>query len=360
MAEDQDSGDKTEEPTAHKLNEARKKGDVPKGQEIPTFAVLAAGAVGIAALGGTTASGVADLAAGPWSTLATQEITAAALTRMLRDLAFGLVLVLAPLFLILALAGLFGHLGQTGLLFTASKIEPKLSKLNPVDGLKRMFGPSGFSNFAKGVGKMAIVGAACLAVMWPDRHLLPGLVELEPLAMLAAVHMEVLKLCAAALAAYLVLAIIDYVAARHAFMKKQRMSHYDIKQEFKQTDGDPMVKARIRQIRQERTRKRMMAAVPDATVVIANPTHYAVALRYEPGEDAAPVCVAKGVDLIALQIRRVASEHDVPVREDPPLARALYASSELDQPVSPQHYAALALIIGEVLRAAGHGSRARR
>jgi flagellar biosynthesis protein FlhB len=155
-----------------------------------------------------------------------------------------------------------------------------------------------------------------------------------------------------ALVVIAVIAAADFVYQRQRFLSRHRMSRQELKDELKQSEGDPQIKGRIRQLRQERSRKRMMAAVPEATVVIMNPTHYAVALKYESGKMGAPVCVAKGVDRIALRIREIAEEHDVPVVENPPLARALYASVELEAEVPPEHYKAVAGVIGYVMRLA--------
>jgi flagellar biosynthetic protein FlhB len=158
------------------------------------------------------------------------------------------------------------------------------------------------------------------------------------------------------LAALVVLAIIaaaDYVIQRYRFLQRNRMSKQEVKEEFRQNEGDPQIKAKIRQIRQERAKKRMIAAVPEATVIITNPTHYAVALKYESGQMAAPICVAKGVDALALKIREVAREHDVPVVENPPLARALHATVEVDEQIPTEHYKAVAQVIGYVMRLTG-------
>jgi flagellar biosynthetic protein FlhB len=162
----------------------------------------------------------------------------------------------------------------------------------------------------------------------------------------------------ASLSALGVIAGLDYFWQRIRFMSRNRMSKQEIKEEYRQNEGDPVIKAKVRQIRQERARKRMMAAVPDATVVITNPTHFAVALKYESGKMQAPVCVAKGIDALALRIRAVAEENDVPVIENPPLARALHASVEIDEAVPPEHYKAVAQVIGYVMRL--NGAMARR
>jgi flagellar biosynthetic protein FlhB len=161
------------------------------------------------------------------------------------------------------------------------------------------------------------------------------------------------KVLASALAALALIAAGDYLLQRFRFIQRNRMSKQEIKEEYRQTEGDPAIKAKIRQIRMERSRRRMIAAVPEATVVIANPTHFAVALKYESGKMAAPVCVAKGVDALALRIREVAQKHDVPVVENPPLARALHAAVEVDEAIPPEHYRAVAQVIGYVMRVSG-------
>jgi flagellar biosynthetic protein FlhB len=161
------------------------------------------------------------------------------------------------------------------------------------------------------------------------------------------------KVMIAALAVLAVIAVGDYAIQRYRFLQRNRMSKQEIKEEYRQNEGDPQIKAKIRQIRQERAKKRMIAAVPDATVIITNPTHFAVALKYESGQTAAPVCVAKGVDALALRIREVAKEHDVPIVENPPLARALHATVEVDEQIPTEHYKAVAQVIGYVMRLSG-------
>ncbi len=167
------------------------------------------------------------------------------------------------------------------------------------------------------------------------------------------------KVLMAALAALAVIALADYVLQRHRFTQRNKMSKQEIKEEFRQNEGDPQIKAKIRQIRNERAKKRMIASVPDATVIITNPTHYAVALKYEQGKMAAPVCVAKGVDALALKIREVAAAHEIPIVENPPLARALHAAVEVDEQVPAEHFKAVAQVIGYVYRLTGKIKAAR-
>jgi flagellar biosynthetic protein FlhB len=237
--------------------------------------------------------------------------------------------------------------------FTFEKIKPDLSKLSLLSGFKRMFGIDGFANLFKGLFKIAIVSAAVWTQLWPERAGLAALLQQSPAGIAGDMTHLLFKVLIAALAAMAVIAGADYMLQRFQFLKRNRMSKHEIKEEYRQTEGDPMIKARIRQIRQERARKRMIAAVPEATVVIVNPTHFAVALKYESGKMAAPICVAKGVDALALRIRDVAKEHGVPVVENPPLARALHAAVELDEAIPPEHYKAVAQVIGYVMRLTG-------
>jgi flagellar biosynthetic protein FlhB len=219
-------------------------------------------------------------------------------------------------------------------------------------GFKRLFGLDGIVNLVKGIFKVSAVGGACFLVLWPERAHLATALSMDPADLTGLMLALLVKLMIAALVVIAAIAAADYLYQRQRFMSRQRMSRQELTDEIKQSEGDPVVKARIRALRQERARRRMMAAIPEATVVITNPTHYAVALKYESGKMGAPVCVAKGVDAVALRIREVAEEHDVPIVENPPLARALYASVELDDEIPAEHYKAVAGVIGYVMRVA--------
>ena len=246
-------------------------------------------------------------------------------------------------------AGAAGNLIQHGLMFTPEKLKPSWSKLSPMAGLKRMFGLDGVMQFLKSVLKIIVVGFIAWLVLKPHFHKLQGLSALDPAAILP-LAADILRRLVFAVAGFLlVITGADYLWQRYRFMQRMRMSKEEMKEEFKQSDGDPHVKARQRQIRHERARRRMMQAVPSATVVVMNPTHYAVALKYEAGESGAPMCVAKGLDAVALKIREIAEAAGVPVIEDPPLARALYAAVDIDDVIPSAHYEAVAKIIGFIL-----------
>ena len=357
MAEDQDESEKTEEPTQRRLEEARKKGDVAKSQEIPGWFVLASGLALLIFLLPAASGSMAVMLRAFLQHSHEYNTDPSALLGLMQSMAWQTTLIMAFPVLVIAIAGLAGHLVQTGWLVSGEKIQPKLSKINPVEGFKRNFGPQGLANFLKGIGKMALVAAAAFIVIWPKKDQLASLPLLEVEGMLSVVRQAAIELMIAALVVYALIAIADFAFQRQSFIKRNRMSKRDIKDELKNTEGDPHVRARLRQLRQERAQKRMMAAVPDASVVITNPTHYAIALHYEQGETSAPVVTAMGVDDVALRIREVAEDHDVPIVEDPPLARALWATAEIDEPIPTEQFQAVAKVIGYVLTLA-QGKRA--
>lgn len=257
------------------------------------------------------------------------------------------VAVAAPLVLMMV-AAIAGHLIQHPLFFSGEQMKPKLEKISPLAGLKRLFSPEALMNFVKGLLKIGLVGTIMMTVLWPERDRLEALVTIDIAKLLSVTQALSMNMIGSMLAVMFLVAAGDYLWSRHRWMQKHRMSIQEIKEEHKQSEGDPAIKAKIRQIRIERSRKRMMAAVPTATVVVTNPTHYAVALKYETGMQA-PVCVAKGTDAVALRIREVARDAKVTIVENPPLARALYATVDLDEVIPEQHYRAVAEIIGYVM-----------
>jgi flagellar biosynthetic protein FlhB len=245
---------------------------------------------------------------------------------------------------------------QHRLVWSAEQLKPQLSKISPIAGAKRMFSKTALVNFAKGLAKLVLVGSLMVWVLWPERHRLDALVVTETAGVLALTEMLSVKLLAAVVAVLAVIAALDYLFQYRQWFERQKMSLHELKEEFKQTEGDPKIKGKIKQIRQERMRRRMMAAVPKASVVITNPTHYAVALQYERGMNA-PVCLAKGIDTLALKIREVAAKHDIPIVENPPLARTLHATVEVEQEIPAEHYRAVAEVIGYVMRLRQRGGR---
>ena len=234
-------------------------------------------------------------------------------------------------------------------MFSAEPLRPRLSRVSPAAGVARLLSRQALANFAKGLAKLAVIGAVMAALLWPERGRLGGLVGADPALILPLVRSLAMQMLGAVVAILAIVAAADYLFQYRQWDERHKMSPRELKEEFRQTEGDPTIKGKLRQLRQTRMRKRMMAAVPKASVVITNPTHFAVALKCERGMNA-PVCVAKGADLIARKIRDLAREYDVPVVENPPLARALHGTVEVDQEIPPEHYRAVAEIIGYIMR----------
>jgi flagellar biosynthetic protein FlhB len=270
------------------------------------------------------------------------------LIALTESLGYAVVAAIGLPILMLLLAAVAGNMLQHRLVWSAEQLKPKLSKISPGSGFKRIFGKQAAVNFAKGLFKLIALGAVMTMILWPERTRLESLVRLDPAALLGVSNSMTVHLMGAVVAMLAVVAIGDYLFQYRQWYERQKMSLQEMKEEFKQSEGDPHVKGKIKQLRTARMRKRMMAAVPKASVIITNPTHYSVALSYERGMQA-PVCVAKGVDNIAFKIREIAKANDVPIVENVPLARALYATVEIDQEIPVEHYHAVAEIIGYVM-----------
>ena len=346
---DTDAASRTEEPTPRKLQQARERGEFVKTPDLPALASLAAVGAVLATTGGwisrSMVSGLTPFFAHP-DAMALQGGDGQAIMRQaIMAGAPALLLVLGAA----ALAGLAGNVLQTGLVFTPDKLVPDFSKLSPMQGFKRVFGLDGLMQFLKSMVKVSLTALLAWWVLQPHLNELENLATLEPIAMLT-FSADVLRRLVFAVAAFLlVIAGADWFWQRQRFMQRMRMTKEELKEDYRQSEGDPHVKARQRNLRIQRAKRRMMQAVPGATVVVMNPTHYAVALKYDASETPAPLCVAKGLDSLALRIRAIAEEAGVPVIEDPPLARALYASVEIDDIIPPAHYEAVAKIIGFIL-----------
>jgi flagellar biosynthetic protein FlhB len=251
-------------------------------------------------------------------------------------------------FLLLVIAAIAGNMLQHRLVWSADPLMPKFSKISLASGAKRVFGKQALLNFFKGIFKLVVVGTVMGVILWKDRFRLESMLQFDPQTMISVIFSLTKHLLGSVVAMLAIVAVADYFFQYRQWFERQKMSLQEIKDEFKQSEGDPHVKGRIRQLRNAKMKKRMMAAVPKASVVITNPTHYAVALSYERGMKA-PICVAKGVDLIALKIREVANAHDIPIVENVPLARALHASVEIDDEIPVEHYHAVAEVVGYVM-----------
>jgi flagellar biosynthetic protein FlhB len=250
---------------------------------------------------------------------------------------------------ILLLAAIAGNMVQHRLVWTSQPLQPKFSKISPLAGVKRLFSMQALMNFVKGLVKLAVVGTVVFLLIWPERNKLDGLVRMDLIGSLAVMKSLSVDMMTAVVAILALIAAADYFFQYRQWFQRQKMSLREMKDEFKQTEGDPMIKNKIRQLRMFRMKKRMMMQVPKASVIITNPTHYSIALQYDRDMNA-PVCLAKGVDEVAMKIREVAKEHDIPIVESPPLARALWATVEIDEEIPEEHYKAVAEIIGYVMK----------
>jgi flagellar biosynthetic protein FlhB len=350
MAEEQqDNTEKTEDPTQKRLEEALRRGDVAKSQEVNTWFVIAGATLVLITFSGSMTKSVTATLRGLIANSYQISVEGPALPHLFQKIGAELLAIVAIPFLLLMVAALAGNMIQHRMVWSFDPVTPKLSKISPTGGLKRLFSKQALANFAKGMVKLVLVGVVLTALMWPERGRLMALVGADPSALLPLTQSLALKQLGAVVAILAVIAAADYLFQYRVWYERQKMSLRELKEEFKQTEGDPTIKGKMRQVRQTRQRRRMMANVPKAAVVITNPTHYSIALQYERGMDA-PVCVAKGVDAVALKIREIAGEHRIPIVENPPLARALHATVEVDHAIPPEHYKAVAEVIGYVMR----------
>jgi flagellar biosynthetic protein FlhB len=351
VAEGADPESKTEEATPRKLADARLKGDVAKSPEVASALSLSGAAAVVLMSGGWFATSMAEqllpFIAAPHTMLGGLETGAGV------EIGINALWAIAPFLGLVMLAtiigGVGGNVAQSGLIFTAEKLKPDWSKVNPLAGFKRIFGPDGLFQFVKTFLKLLAVGFICWLVLKSHLRELENMAAMPPALILPLARDLAIALMMSTIIFLGFAAGADFLWQKYRFAERMKMSMEELKEDYKQSEGDPHVKAKLKQIRAQRSRQRMMQNVPNATVIVTNPTHYSVALRYESG-DAAPVCVAKGVDALALRIREVAREHDVPIVENVPLARALYAAVDVDETIPREHFEAAAKVIGFVMQ----------
>ncbi|HPD82379.1 MAG TPA: flagellar biosynthesis protein FlhB [Alphaproteobacteria bacterium] len=352
-SEQADDSQKTEEPTPKKLEESRKKGQVALSREVNNWVMLFTGTIVV-------------LAIGPYSMNSLKNHLKAYIEKadvMLSvPVGFGIVLgdsfwtiigILALPLIILMVAAFLAPFLQIGPLFSTHVITPDLSKISPAQGFKRLFSMRSIMEFVKGILKITIIGAVGFILLKPFYSSVDHMVGMPVPVMMEELQSLVFRMMSGILVVLLVVAVIDLVYQRYEHYKKMRMTKQELKDEYKQTEGDPHVRAKLRQLRQQKASARMMQAVPQADVVITNPTHYSLALKYDPEEMDAPVLIAKGVDELAMRIREVAKENDIPLYENKPLARVLFDTVEVDQMIPPEHYKAVAEVISYVFQLKG-------
>jgi flagellar biosynthesis protein FlhB len=350
MAEDQDS--RTEDPTGRRLSEARGQGQVGISRDVSTAISLIAAAVVFLLVLPWSMQPLLRLMSGMIEHLGSIRIDNLAdlqvlSARIAETAAWALAMPVA----VLAISGVATTIAQTeGLLWATGKLKLHFNLLNPLSGIQKLLGFKSLVEFLKGLAKVAIVGTTAYLIIKPEVERVTLLIGIPPDLMLATIIDDIRRLLIAVILAIIAIATLDYFYQKWQSLRGLKMTKQEVKDEVKNTEGDPHIKGRQRQIRLTRAKKRMLQAVPKASVVITNPTHYAVALQYEMGMMGAPRVVAKGVDYLAQKIREIAIEHDVPIVENPTVARALYATVEVDEEISADHYKAVAEIIGYVMK----------
>jgi flagellar biosynthetic protein FlhB len=346
MAEDRDQESKTEDASEKKIHDAIERGDVPVSREVSLLASLSAILIAMLFIVPSHAEAFVgalvhflDDPAG-WRLDQSSDVLALSAVVALAAVQF-----IAPIVILLMVFGVVAAVAQNPPRIVPDRIMPDLSRLSPIAGFKRIFGLRGWTEFFKNLLKIAAVGVVIGMILGGERLMLATSMFDD----VADLPQRAVRLCvdvvAAVLVATLVVAAADLAWARIHWRRDQRMSRQELKEELRQTEGDRLMKARLRSLRLDRSRKRMLAAVPRATMVVANPTHYAVAMRYVRSEGGAPIVLAKGVDLIALKIREIAEENNIPIVEDRPLARALYAAASVDTAIPAEFYRAVAEIV---------------
>lgn len=343
-----DDAEKTEEPTSKRLSDARKKGQVATSRELNTWMMLFGVAIMLAMMAPGVMTDLKHLLQSHIELAHQVSFYRSDIGAYLADMLYSLLKIMAGPFILLVVFALFTGMSQNGLLFATEQLKPKLNKISPISGAKKWFSAKNYVEFLKGILKITIVAIMGVILLAPEANRVDTMPGVPFGNLMLDVHELILRLLAGALAILLVITVADIFFQRFNHTKQLRMTKQEVKEEFKNAEGDPHVKARLRQIRSERARQRMMQAVPQADVVVTNPTHFAVALEYKPEQMEAPKVVAKGQDILAFKIREVAEEFGVAVVENPPLARALYATVEVDDVIPEEHYKAVAEVISYV------------
>ncbi len=352
MSDQPDESEKTEEPTQKKLDDAKKKGDLPKSQEVTSWFMILAATLFIMIFSGDMAISLTGLLKNFLGNMHEMPLDQTGLIDMIWQLLLAVVAIVAMPFVFFWFAGVAGNLVQFPPIFTTEPLKPKFSKISPMAGVKRLFSATSLVNFIKSLIKLVLVTIILAVIMVPKRDILDGTIQLDPADLGPLLRLLSLQVLGGVLAMLTVIAGLDYMWQRHTWHKKLKMTLKEVRDEHKMQEGDPHIKAKISAIRREKSQKRMMSKIPDATVIVTNPTHYAIALKYEEGMPA-PICLAKGQDLVALKIREIGKEHDIPIVENKPLARALYATTEIDDEIPVEHFKAVAEVIGYILRLRG-------
>ncbi len=345
-----DDSQKTEEPTPKKLEEARKRGQISMSREVNNWVMLFAGTLVIAAFAGSMMSQLTDVMRVYIEQAHALPAMPGGLGVVLGEGFKEVIKIMFIPFLFLMIAAFLAPFVQIGPLFAPGVIKPDFSKVSIIKGFTRLFSMRSIVELVKGVLKIAAVGIVAAVIISPYLDKFERLIDMPIIMVMSELGYLFIQMMVGVLIILIVIAAIDLVYQRAEYSKKMRMSRQEVKDEFKQSEGDPHIRAKLRQLRTEKSRQRMMQSVPDADVVITNPTHYSIALKYDPDDMPAPVVIAKGIDDVALRIRELAKEHDIVLYEDRPLARALYDVAEIDEMIPSEHFKAVAGIISYVFK----------
>jgi flagellar biosynthetic protein FlhB len=349
-AESESGGEKTEEPSARRLQEARERGQVPRSRELVNFATMVGGSATLIAIGGTLTARMSHIMVMSLSIAPERLYAADFINHSLADATVGMLLALLPIFGTLVGLVLLASVALGGWNFSPAAMIPDFTRLSPMAGLGRLFGLHGVTELGKALLKCIVIGGVCAAIVtWLFKDVM-ALGHMAPRAAIGRgtglLGWSFVWLCAS----LAIIAMVDVPLQLFQFNRALRMTRQELRDEAKESDGRPETKQRIRQMQQQLARRRMMHKVPTADVVIVNPTHFAVALKYDPKNMRAPRVLAKGVDLVAANIRRIAEEHRVPVFESPRLARALYKSTDLNKEIPAGLYVAVAQVLSYIFR----------
>ncbi len=348
MAEEETGQEKSEEPTAKRLEDAREKGDVARSKELTTTILLLAAAGGLLFFGAQVASDVAQMMKFNFQLSRNDIFDPFLMFDHLGDSALSMLKSLSLFFLLVFVAAIVGPIALGGWNFSSKAMAPKFSRLNPLEGIKRMFSLKSLVELFKGVAKFLVVGSLSVVILLMQEKALLSIGN-EPVIPAMEHGLEVLGLAFLLMCATMILiAAVDVPYQLYDYSKKLKMTMQEVKDEMKNTEGKPEVKGRIRQLQREMAQRRMMGEVPEADVVITNPTHYSVAIKYDQDSVGAPMLVAKGADHMALKIREIANEYEVPILAAPALARAIYFNTELEEEIPEGLYVAVAQVLAHV------------
>lgn len=361
MAENENGQDKTEDPTDKKRSDSRKEGQIARSKELNTLAIMMAGAIGLLVEGADIAQAMSYMMTSNFTITREALMDQGSMAKMLLSTGKLALVVMMPFFLVMLAAAIIGPISLGGWLFATKSMAPKFSRMNPLAGLKRMFSPTALIELLKSFAKFVIVLIVALVVLNMEKAALVSVAH-EPLEQAIIHSLQVVGWSTLWMACGLIfIAAVDVPFQLWEAHKKLLMTKQEVRDEYKNSEGSPEVKQRIRQLQREASQRRMMESVPQADVIITNPTHFAVALKYDPDQGGAPMLVAKGVDFVALKIREIGAHNQILILESPGLARSIYYSTDLDQEIPAGLYLAVAQVLAYVYQIrqyhAGQGKR---